>query len=455
MKHFFAKRAFLDNSHWGQNVRITVDESGMITEITCDSTANQAELLAGPVIPGMPNLHSHAFQRAMAGLAEYASANQQDSFWSWRDRMYGMMNTLSPDHLRTIATFLYIEMLKAGYTSVAEFHYVHHDIHGKPYADLAEMGKQISAAATQSGIGLTLLPTLYSWSGFGEQPATAGQRRFILDTDRYLHLWQTLTTDLQHQLNQRTGLCFHSLRAVTSSQIDTVLQADSGSQPIHIHVAEQQKEVTDCLAWSSQRPVEYLYDHHPVDERWCLIHATHLTDSERQRIARSGAVVGLCPTTEANLGDGFFPLPAYLHDQGHFGIGSDSHISVSVSEEIRWLEYEHRLLTRQRNCLLDDQSGSSGENLYQRALAGGAQALGQPVGKLTVGLRADWLVLDEQNPFVAASTAETLFDRWLFGQTTPLVRDVMVGGQWVIRDGHHALETSAAHAFVGVLHDLF
>jgi formimidoylglutamate deiminase len=455
MKHFFANRAFLDNQQWAHNVRIAVDSQGFIADIQTDSLPEDAEWLSGPVIPGMPNLHSHAFQRAMAGLAEYATASQSDSFWSWRDRMYGMMDTLTPDHIRSIANYLYIEMLKAGFTSVAEFHYVHHDQQGKPYADHTEMAKQIAAAAQQAGIGLTLLPTLYSWAGFGAQPATAGQRRFLHSTDSYLRLWQDITAHLQGKTTQRTGLCFHSLRAVTSEQIDTVLQAVDSLVPIHIHVAEQQKEVDDCLTWCGQRPVAYLYDHHAVNEQWCLIHATHLTDAETVQIARSGAVVGLCTTTEANLGDGFFPLPQFLREHGRFGIGSDSHISVNVPEEIRWLEYEHRLRTQHRNCLLDGQSGSSGQMLYRQALAGGSQALGQPVGKLSVGLRADWLVLDENNPFVAASAAESLFDRWLFGNTASLVRDVMVAGQWVIRDGHHAAETDAAHSFMQVLHDLF
>lgn len=454
MTHYFAKRAYT-NHQWQENVRITVNELGMITDIIPDSSEENAEWLSGPVLPGMPNLHSHAFQRAMAGLAEIAVANQADSFWSWRDKMYGMMDKLTPDHLQSIAQYLYIEMLKAGYTSVAEFHYVHHDQQGGVYGDLAEMAKQISNAASTAGIGLTIVPALYSWSGFGEQPPVHGQRRFINSTDQYLKLYQNIHDHLKTNSTQKAGICFHSLRAATSSQIETVLAEAYAEAPIHIHIAEQQKEVQDCLSWSGLRPVEYLYAHHQVNERWCLVHATHLNQSEISQIAQSKAVVGLCTTTEANLGDGFFPLPDFLAQQGHFGVGSDSHISVNVTEELRWLEYEHRLKTQHRNCLLAGQSGSSGEMLYQKALKGGAQALAQPIGSLSVGQRADWIVLDEKNPFVAASSANALFDRWLFGHTSQLVKDVMVGGHWVIKDQQHAQDESTSQSFLQTLRALF
>lgn len=454
MTCYFAKRAYT-NGQWQENVNIEVNESGFITSITPNSSANKAEWLSGPVIPGLPNLHSHAFQRAMAGLAEVAVDNQADSFWSWRDKMYGMMDKLTPDHLQSIAQYLYIEMLKAGYTSVAEFHYVHHDQQGHAYDDLAEMAKQVSNAATNAGIGLTIVPALYSWAGFGEQTPVHGQRRFINSTDQYLNLYQNIYDQLKSDLTQRAGICFHSLRAVTSTQIESVLTAIHDDVPIHIHIAEQQKEVEDCLAWSGLRPVEYLYTHHSVNARWCLVHATHLNQNEISQIANSKTVVGLCTTTEANLGDGFFPLPEYLEQQGRFGVGSDSHISVNVCEELRWLEYEHRLKTQRRNCLLSGRSGSSGEMLYQHALQGGAQALAQPVGNLSIGQRADWIVLDQNNPFVAASDANALFDRWLFGHTNQLVKDVMVGGKWVIKDQQHDAEISSAEKFTQTLKDLF
>jgi formimidoylglutamate deiminase len=453
MQIFYAKRAYIEQC-WQENVQISVDEQGIISAIKSDISEKNVPWINGPLIPGMPNLHSHAFQRAMAGLTEFAHAEQQDSFWSWRDKMYGMVDRLSPEHIRSITQYLYIEMLKAGYTSVAEFHYIHHDEQGKPYADIAEMAKQISAAADTCGIGLTITPALYSWSNFNDQPATHGQRRFINTTEQYLTLQQATAHAVSAKSHQYTGICFHSLRAVNSQQINEVLTAIPTDRPIHIHISEQQKEVNDCLQWRGLRPVEYLYQHHTVDERWCLVHATHLTENEIQLIAQSKAVVGICTTTEANLGDGFFPLPEYLKLQGRFGIGSDSHVSVNVPEEIRWLEYEHRLKTQQRNCLLNGRSGSSGKMLYQNALIGGAQALGQPVGAIAVGKRADWLVLDAKNPFVATADSSAIFDRWLFGNTQQLITDVAVGGKWVIQNGHHAAEDSTNESFIRTLHAL-
>jgi len=454
MNKYFTTSAYIDRE-WQDNVLFSVDDIGMICEIEVNCEPGCAMQLNGPVIPGMPNLHSHAFQRAMAGLAEVAYVGQSDSFWSWRDKMYGMLDKLTPEQLHHVARYLYIEMLKAGYTSVAEFHYVHHDQQGKPYFDLTEMSRQISHAAEQVGIGVTILPALYSWSGFGQQQPSGGQRRFINHTDQYLNLWSELADQVKSKPTQRVGLCFHSLRAVSTEQMNMVLSASDRSVPIHIHIAEQQKEIDDCLAWHKMRPVEYLYSQHDVDKRWCLVHATHLSDKELHQIAVSGAIVGLCTTTEANLGDGFFPLPAYLKKGGRFGIGSDSHISVNVTEELRWLEYEHRLIRQQRNCLLVGESGSTGEMLYQQALNGGAQALGQPVGSLRVGARADWLVLDNNNPFVAASQPSVLFDRWLFGNTNEMIRDVMVAGKWVIRDGKHRDELDVASEFTQTLKMLF
>jgi formimidoylglutamate deiminase len=454
MPIFFAERAYLEQG-WQKNVRISVNETGVITGIETNTTADQAERIDGPIIPGMPNLHSHAFQRAMAGLAEVANPSQADSFWSWRDKMYGMLDKLTPDQLRHIAAYLYVEMLKAGYTHVAEFHYVHHDQQGRQYADHAEMAGQISQAAMQAGIGLTLLPALYSYAGFGEQTATSGQRRFINDADQYLQLHQNLTSRIKQYRHQSVGICFHSLRAVSSQQINHVLAETDRSLPVHMHIAEQQKEVADCLNWSQQRPVEYLFNQHEVNDRWCLVHATHLNQSEIQQVATSRAVAGLCTTTEANLGDGFFPLPEYLALGGRFGIGSDSHINVCVPEELRWLEYEHRLLQQQRNCLSSQQGGSTGELLYRGALKGGAQASGHKNGALQVGYRADWLVLDAHNPFVAASHSSALFDRWLFGHNSSLIRHIMVGGRWVIKDRRHAAEDQLAADFAKTLKTLF
>ena len=452
MAVFFAERALLP-SGWARNVRLEVASDGRLSSIQADAAAEGAQRLAGPLLPGMPNLHSHAFQRAMAGLAEVAG-NPNDSFWTWRDLMYRLVGKIRPEQLQVIAQQLYIEMLKAGYTSVAEFHYVHHDSEGQPYADPAELSRRISAAAASSGIGLTLLPVLYSHAGFGGQAPNQGQRRFIHSTDQYLKLHQQLAPLLAAQPAQRLGLCFHSLRAVTPMQIAEVLAASTEDNPVHIHIAEQQKEVDDCLAWSGRRPLQWLYEHVEVNPRWCLVHATHAEPGEVRDMARSGAVAGLCLTTEANLGDGIFPAVDYLAQGGRMGIGSDSHVSLSVVEELRWLEYGQRLRDKRRNRLYQEGRPQVGRTLYEAALKGGAQALGQPVGKLAVGQRADWLVLDGQDPYIATAEDNAILNRWLFAGSDRQVRDVMVNGQWVVRQGRHAQEAQSARAFALVLRQL-
>ncbi|MGR1217611.1 formimidoylglutamate deiminase [Metapseudomonas otitidis] len=447
MPAFHAERALLP-SGWARNVRFEVGASGLLEQVIPDAGSEGAERLHGPVLPGMPNLHSHAFQRAMAGLAEVAG-NPNDSFWTWRELMYRLVGRLSPEQMEVIARQLYVEMLKAGYTAVAEFHYVHHDPAGRPYADPAELALCISRAARDSGIGLTLLPVLYSHAGFGGLPPNEGQRRFIHSTDSYLALQQRLREALP--ADQWLGLCFHSLRAVTPDQLATVLAAEDGARPIHIHIAEQQKEVDDCLAWSGRRPLQWLYEHAPVDPRWCLVHATHAEADEVQAMARSGAVAGLCLTTEANLGDGIFPAVDFLAQGGRLGIGSDSHVSVSVVEELRWLEYGQRLRDQRRNRLYRPEQPQVGRTLFDAALAGGAQALGQPVGALAVGSRADWIVLDGTDPYLATAEGDALLNRWLFAGGDRQVRDVMVGGRWVVRNGHHPAEEATAWAFAEVL----
>ncbi len=452
MPVYFADRALLPDG-WASHVRVSVDVQGVITHVQANASPEGAERLNGPLLPGMPNLHSHAFQRVMAGLAE-VTGNPNDSFWTWRDLMYRLVAGVNPDDLEVIARQLYIEMLKAGYTSVAEFHYLHHNADGKAYSNPGEMALRISHAAASAGIGLTLLPVLYSHSGFGAQAPMEGQRRFIHGTEAYLSLHQQLSTHLATQPAQQLGVCFHSLRAVTPEQISDVLAASVGAGPIHIHIAEQQKEVSDCLTWSAQRPLQWLFNHVAVDERWCLVHATHANAEEVQRMAASGAVAGLCLTTEANLGDGVFPAVDYLAAGGRWGIGSDSHVSLSMLEELRWLEYGQRLRDQRRNRLHTLQTPQVGQTLYQGALAGGAQALGQLVGRLEAGRRADWLVLDGADPYLATVDDSALLSRWLFAGSDRQVRDVMVRGHWVVRDGHHADEAESRLAFTQVLRSL-
>ncbi len=424
------------------------------------------------VLPGMPNLHSHAFQRAMAGLAEkrgrgpHAGAlihgredqeavihdrTSQDNFWSWREAMYAFASRIGPDDLRAIAAQLYVEMLKAGYTQVCEFHYLHHAPDGKPYADRHAMSLALIEAAKEAGIGLTLLPVLYMTGGFDGRPLSERQCRFGMDLQTYLRLIDFLLTLESPML--RVGVALHSLRAVPEAAMRELLHslpplAAKGAQgvwgdgsrermamPIHIHIAEQITEVEECLATRGARPVRWLFDHVDVDAHWCLVHATHLDEGEIANIARSGAVAGLCPTTEANLGDGLFPLSDYLDAGGTLGIGSDSHISVSPVEELRWLEYGQRLLTRSRNVAAREAGDSVGETLWKTALRGGTHASGMaPFG---VGARADLLVLDESSPLLTARDRYNLLDSFVFAGNTPLVRDVMVHGDWVVRDFRH------------------
>ena len=452
MPAYFASRALLSDG-WAHNVRLDVDAAGMLTAVTPDNDAQGCLPLSGPVVPGMPNLHSHAFQRVMAGLAEVAG-DPQDSFWTWRDLMYRMVQRLTPEQVGVIARQLYIEMLKGGYTQVAEFHYLHNDISGQTYADHGEMTAHLSEAASQTGIGLTMLPVLYSYAGFGAQPAQAGQKRFIQDTGSYLKQQEIIRKQLSGKSLQNQGLCFHSLRAVTLEQMQQVLQSADKNLPVHIHIAEQQKEVNDCLGWSGQRPISWLYDNLDIDSRWCLIHATHADRFELASMANSGAVAWLCLTTEANLGDGIFPGVDYLAQSGRWGIGSDSHVSLNVVEELRWFEYGQRLRDQRRNRLTTSAQNSVGDVLYTQALQGGAQACGAAIGQLSAGYRADWLVLDGQDPYLAAAKNSELLNRWLFAGNTGQIRDVYVGGIARIVNGQHEQQQAAAADFLALLRQL-
>lgn len=396
----------------------------------------------GPAtLPGMINLHSHAFQRAMAGLAERRGAGD-DSFWTWRETMYDYATRVGPDDLQAIAAQLYVEMLKAGYTHVCEFHYLHHQPDGRPYADPAAMSEAIVAAAAEAGIGLTLLPVLYMTGGFDGRALDTRQRRFGHDVDAYLSLLATLRERLAAP--QRLGMAFHSLRAVPPEALRTVL--DSGvvdDMPIHIHIAEQVAEVEGCLAARGARPVRWLLEHAPVDARWCLVHATHMDAGETGDLARSGAVAGLCPTTEASLGDGLFPLEDYLAADGAWGIGSDSHISVSPVEELRWLEYGQRLATRRRAVAARHAGERLGAVLWPGALAGGRRAAGLD----EEAAAQSRLRLDTDSPILAARRDSEIPDSFLFAGNTPLVRDVRVAGREVVRDFRHVDEDRIARRY--------
>ena len=414
---------------WARHVGLTV-EDGTIIAVTPDAPPGFGERVVGCSIPGLPNLHSHLFQRAMAGLAERRGLGA-DSFWSWREVMYGFLARLTPDDVEAIAAMAMVEMLEGGFTALAEFHYLHHAPDGTPYDDPAEMAVRIAAAAAHTGIGLTLLPVLYCHGGFGAQPAGEGQRRFVSTLDAYARLRDASARAIAPLEDARLGAAPHSLRAATTEQIAALLEL-APDRPVHIHVAEQVAEVQGCLAWCGQRPVAHLLATQPVGPRWCLIHATHMSEAETVTLAASGAVAGLCPITEANLGDGFFPALDY---QGAWGVGSDSNVEITAPGELRLLEYGQRLLHRGRNLMARAAGRSTGEAMVRAALAGGSQACGRDIGRLAPGARADIVVLP----------AETSLDAWVFTRPVPL--DVMVGGRWQVRQGRHRARDTVESAF--------
>ena len=419
---------------WQRDVAVSI-EDGFITQVDAGARKDRGVPVRGWTLPGLPNLHCHTFQRGMAGLAERRGPGD-DSFWTWRDVMYRFLGRLSPDDVEAIAALAYVEMLEGGFTSVGEFHYLHHDIDGTPYADLGEMAVRIAAAASDTGIGLTMLPAFYACSGFGGQTPTPGQRRFVNSPDQFLTLVERTREITAALPNATVGIAPHSLRAVTPDQLQAVLQAFPAG-PIHIHVAEQTKEVDDCIAWSGQRPVAWLMEHADVDERWCLIHATHMTSDETRHLAASCAVAGLCPITEASLGDGIFNGSEFLAAGGRFGIGSDSNIEIDAAGELRLLEYSQRLGRRARNVMTTMPDESTGQRLLTAALAGGAQALARPIGAIAAGHRADLVVLDPDDVTLATTMDRAWLDAWIFGSGCRTVTTVYASGKQVVGGGRH------------------
>jgi len=417
---------------WRRDVRVHL-AGGVIAAIECDVPPGRGDEVVEVLLPGMPNVHSHAFQRGMAGQTE-VRGDTPDSFWTWREAMYRYALTMSPDDTQAIAAELYAEMLEAGFTRIGEFHYLHHDRDGRPYADVGEMAARICAAAAETGIGLTLLPAFYAHSNFGGAPPAAGQRRFINDLDTFAALVARCRYHAARIEGAVVGVAPHSLRAVTPDELSVLVTLEPRS-PLHIHAAEQIKEVDDCLAWSSRRPVQWLLDNAPVDARWCLIHATHMTVAETEALARTGAVVGLCPVTEANLGDGIFNGAVFAAAGGRIGIGSDSNILIAIPDELRQLETTQRLRDHARNVLAI-AGGSTGRALYERALAGGTQALGAPDPQLCVGAPADLVSLSLAAPQFAGRRAEEILDTWIFTGARA-VDGVWVGGKRRVTGGRH------------------
>lgn len=436
---------------WMRDVTVAVDGRGMISAVTAG--AAEGERLSGIAVPAMPNVHSHAHQRFMLGLAERAGPGA-DSFWTWREAMYGFALRLSPEDLEAVAAQLYVEMLKAGFSVVGEFQYLHHQPDGTPYDDPAEMSLRCFAAAQHAGIGITLLPTLYAFGGFGGQEPVPGQRRFLNKAERFLKIVDNLSIQAGDNPLRRVGISPHSLRAVTPELLRKVVAGLAADAPIHVHVAEQVKEVDDCLAFSGRRPVELLMESFDLSDRWTAIHATHMTPAETSALARSGAIAGLCPTTEANLGDGIFPATRFMNEGGAVAIGSDSHITVSPSEDLRMLEYSQRLRDLTRNALAGGPGLSTGRTLYEAALKGGARSMRQPVGALAPGHRADITVLDAGHPLLAGRAGDAALDTWIFSGGNALVKDVIVGGAQVVKDRHHINEETIARNFRAALRRL-
>jgi formimidoylglutamate deiminase len=441
MSIIFAKRARLAQG-WARDVRVEV-QSGRIAAIEIGGAVDGVQV--DSLLPSLANVHSHTFQRAMAGMTEYRQAGRE-SFWTWRELMYRFLDRLTPEHMQAIAALVFMEMQEAGYASVGEFHYVHHQPGGQRYANLAELSGRIAAAAEQTGIGLTLLPVLYSYGGAGEQPLAGGQLRFGNDVEQFLELVDGARGAISGLGDDaRVGIAPHSLRATCPAELAMVL-ANTPHGPVHIHIAEQPAEVEQISGWLGARPVTWLLDHAAVNERWCLIHATHMTQAETVGLAQTGAVAGLCPITEANLGDGPFNGPAFLAAGGRFGLGSDSNVRISLSEELRTLEYSQRLRDMARNVMVVGE-GSVGETLYLGAAKGGAQAVGRDAGEIRVGALADLVAIDSGDPALCALGDDKLLDGLCFAASDRVVTDVWSAGRHQVRGGRHIARDGVEAAY--------
>jgi formimidoylglutamate deiminase len=458
-RHYLLQSALLGGG-WARDVLVGVADDGRIAEIETASpaataAAANAETVSGIVVPGMANAHSHAFQRAMAGNTEYR-LSAKDSFWTWRQAMYSLANRIEPADLQLLATQLFVEMLKAGYTSVAEFHYLHRQVNGELYAGANALWDAIDAAAAASGIGLTFLPTLYQTSDFGAQGLKSEQRRFALETEDFLEkIAQRLELERQHAPGTvRTGAAFHSLRAVplpVLREAALALRAMDLDLPVHIHVAEQVREVEACKLATGRRPIELLLESELLSEHWCLVHATHSTPEELKGIAAAAATVCVSISTEANLGDGFFDAARFMRLGGRICVGSDSQSTVCPAEELRWMEYQQRLHKKRRGVLIDKSEAHVGTRLWRDAAQHGAQAIGSGAGAIAVGRRADWLALDAAHPSMAGAPADFALDHLLFAGGSAAIRDVMVAGHWVVKNRHHAHEDSLRERFAQLM----
>lgn len=435
---------------WRSNVRLSI-EQGRVTSLQTDVAPAPGDDRQAIVVPALPNLHSHAFQRGMAGLTERRGPSADD-FWTWRDVMYRFALSMDPEQVEAVACQAYAEMLEAGFCRVGEFHYLHHDVAGQPYQDCGEMAARIAAAAGLTGIGLTLLPVFYAHSTFGGAAPKDNQRRFINSVDSYGRLLERCRAAVAPLHTAVVGVAPHSLRAVTPAELTAVIEM-AGSAPIHIHIAEQVKEVEECIAWSGQRPVQWLLEHAELDGRWCLVHATHVDETEKTSMIRSGAIAGLCPITEANLGDGIFDAAGFLSRGGRFGVGSDSNVQIGVADELRLLEYSQRLRHRARN-VLGNADQSTGRVLLEGALHGGAAAVGHAAADLSVGSPADFVSLDAQHPALVCRDDDAIVDAWVFSAGSAAVDCVWVGGEKVVQQGRHVHRDQIRARFIATMQAL-
>ena len=434
---------------WARHVRLETAE-GRIAAVHTDAAPLPEDDRYDILIPGLSNVHSHAFQRGMAGLAERRGPTG-DNFWTWREVMYRFLDRLTPDDVHAIGALAYVEMLEVGFTRVGEFHYLHHDSSGKPYSDPAAMAHAIVAAAEETGIGLTLLPVFYAHGNFGGAPPVSGQRRFLNDIDSFARLFESCSSAIHALPDANLGVAPHSLRAVTPTELSDIIPLARGG-PVHIHAAEQVKEVQDCLAWSNARPVEWLLDHAGLNERWTLIHATHMTETEASRLAGSHAVAGICPVTEANLGDGVFRAQDFLSFEGRFGIGTDSNVHINAAGELRSLEYAQRLARLGRNLWTSVPNASTGRALFAGAVVGGAQSLGNSRSGIRVGASADMVTLDAEDPTLAGRSGDAVLDSWIFSGAK--IDCVWRNGRKVVSAGVHNARTQVEDRYRGVLRHL-
>jgi len=445
MSTVFAKRALLA-SGWAANVRLEVSD-GLISGLLTDATVVTGDTSVGYVIPGLCNAHSHAFQRALAGHTEQRSPAGRDNFWTWRKRMYELAGRVDAELLTAIARQAYCEMLSSGYTSVAEFHYLHRD--PKNLDAIDTMFSAISTAALDSGIRLTYVPVHYERAGFADPEPLPHQQSFALTLDDFMAHYNRANATSSAGIN--VGIGVHSLRAVSGDSLQAIAdEANASFVPMHLHIAEQQREVDECLSAYSRRPVRWLLENAEVSKNWCLVHATHMDVEEVEALAASGAVVALCPSTEANLGDGLFPLHDYLSHGGRIAIGSDSHVSINPFEELRWLEYGQRLATQSRNVvsLRDSHVGSE---LFLRALEGGAAACGQESTGIEKGAVADFVVLSDDDPMLAGHGDDSRLDALVFAGYPLPVERVMVNGEWRVIDAMHVHRDHARSAYSDAL----